>query len=80
MKMYVNGVVLAGAGIGSMSFGMFSYSYVNPEKLRPLEGYYIGSPELEDIALKVPALLKYLALLYLCLGSLGVALMAPAVI
>jgi hypothetical protein len=43
-KMYVNGVILAGSGIGSLTFGMISYAFLNPQKLKPLEGYYIGTP------------------------------------
>ena len=29
-KMIVNGVVLMGTGLGSVVFGLFSYSYLNP--------------------------------------------------
>jgi hypothetical protein len=29
-RMYVNGVVLTGAGLGSLIFGLFSYSFLNP--------------------------------------------------
>lgn len=45
-KMYVNGCILAGTGLGSIVFGLFSYNYLNPQKLHPMEGYYLGSPEL----------------------------------
>ena len=45
-KMYVNGVILIGTGSGSVVFGMFSYNYLNPNKLKPLLGYYTGTPEL----------------------------------
>jgi hypothetical protein len=45
-KMYVNGVILIGTGSGSVVFGMFSYSFLNPLKLKPLLGYYLGTPEL----------------------------------
>ena len=38
--MYVNGIVLIGTGIGSVVFGMFSYNYLNPNKLKPIHGYY----------------------------------------
>ena len=31
-KMYVNGLILVGTGIGSMVFGLFSYNYINPDK------------------------------------------------
>ncbi len=42
-KMYVNGVVLTGTGLGSLVFGLFSYSFLNPSKIPPLQGYYIGT-------------------------------------
>jgi hypothetical protein len=29
-RMYVNGVVLTGAGLGSLIFGLFSYNFLNP--------------------------------------------------
>jgi hypothetical protein len=29
-KMYVNGVILTGTGLGPCVFGLFSYSYLNP--------------------------------------------------
>lgn len=45
-KNYVNGAILVGTGSGSVVFGMFSYSYLNPNHLKPLLGYYVGSPEL----------------------------------
>lgn len=76
-KNYVNGCILIGTGSGSVVFGMFSYTFLNPERLKPLVGYYLGSPELEEIAMRVPTLLKLLALLYFCLGMLGIAMMAP---
>ena len=41
-KMYVNGVILIGTGLGSLVFGLFSYNFLNPEKIPPLEGYYYG--------------------------------------
>jgi hypothetical protein len=44
MKMYVNGVILIGTGSGSVVFGMFSYTYLNPDRLKPLQGYYLGTP------------------------------------
>ena len=42
-KMYVNGVILIGTGMGSVVFGLFSYSFLNPNKLSPQDGYYEGS-------------------------------------
>lgn len=53
-KMYVNGVVLTGTGMGSVVFGLFSYNFLNPDKVTPFQGYYLGSPEREAISLKVP--------------------------
>lgn len=43
-KNYVNGCLLIGTGSGSVVFGMFSYTYLNPNNLKPLLGYYLGSP------------------------------------
>jgi len=45
-KMYVNGCILAGTGLGSIVFGLFSYNYLNPLRLYPIDGYYLGTPEL----------------------------------
>lgn len=42
-KMYVNGVILTGTGLGPLVFGLFAYNFLNPNKLSPSEGYYIGS-------------------------------------
>jgi hypothetical protein len=42
-KMYVNGVILIGTGLGSLVFGLFSYDYLNPNQLSPLNGYYMGT-------------------------------------
>lgn len=41
--MYVNGVILIGTGMGSVVFGLFSYNYLNPDRLSPVNGYYSGS-------------------------------------
>lgn len=46
MKNYVNGTILVGTGSGSVVFGMFSYTYLNPNQLKPLLGYYLGTAEL----------------------------------
>ena len=46
MKMYVNGCIFAGTGLSSVVFSTFSYSYINPNKLKPIAGYYLGTPEL----------------------------------
>jgi hypothetical protein len=32
-----------GAGLGSLVFGLFSYSYLNPKDIAPINGYYAGS-------------------------------------
>ena len=53
-KMYVNGVILIGTGLGSVVFGLFSYNFLNPDKLAPVNGYYNGNAALEEIASKVP--------------------------
>ena len=53
-KMYVNGVILIGTGLGSVVFGLFSYNFLNPDKLAPVNGYYNGNTALEEIASKVP--------------------------
>lgn len=47
MKNYVNGCILVGTGSGSVVFGMFSFTYLNPSQLKPLAGYYLGSTDLE---------------------------------
>ena len=44
MKMYVNGCVLAGTGLGSVVFSNFAYNYLNPHKIKPIDGYYLGNP------------------------------------
>ena len=76
-KMYINGVILIGTGAGSVVFGNFSYAYLNPDKIRPLNGYYLGTQELEEIAELVPECLRWLSLLYLIIGLLGVLMIAP---
>ncbi len=45
--MIVNGIILMGTGLGSVVFGEFSYNYLNPNKIAPIKGYYVGTPELE---------------------------------
>lgn len=75
-KMYVNGVVLTGTGLGSLVFGLFSYNFLNPHKLPPQQGYYLGSSELQAIAQKVPECLRWLSLLYLACGLIGVLLLS----
>ena len=42
-NMYINGVILVGTGVGSVVFGYFSNSFLNPDKLKPLDGYYLGT-------------------------------------
>lgn len=39
---YVNGLILVGTGLGSAVFGIFSYNYLNPQKLSPQNGLYIA--------------------------------------
>jgi hypothetical protein len=75
-RMYVNGLILTGTGLGSVVFGEFSYNYLNPYKISPNRGYYIGTPELEEIAHKVPECLRWLSLLYLLIGLLGVLMIS----
>ncbi len=45
-KMYINGFILIGTGLGSVVFGEFSYNFLNPHDASPLDGYYIGTHEL----------------------------------
>jgi hypothetical protein len=78
--MYVNGCILTGTGLGSIVFSNFSYKYLNPNKIRPIDGYYIGTPELEELAALVPSLIRYLSLFYICMGFGSVAMMAPVMI
>lgn len=75
-RMYVNGVVLTGTGLGSVVFGLFSYNFLNPSKVAPNKGYYVGTTELENIAAKVPECLRWLSLLYLLIGMIGVFLLS----
>ena len=75
-KMYVNGIVLTGTGLGSVVFGLFSYNFLNPNKIAPVKGYYVGNVELEQIASKMPECLRWLALLFLVFGILGVLMMS----
>lgn len=42
-KTMVNGFILVGTGVGSLVFGMFSYNFLNPNKLPHNKGYYSGS-------------------------------------
>jgi len=46
-KMYVNGFILIGTGLGAVVFGEFSYNFINPDGVSPINGYYIGSPGVE---------------------------------
>lgn len=70
-KMYINGFILVGTGVGPLIFGMFSYSFLNPAKIPHNKGYYYGTPELEEIAARVPKCLRWLSLFYLVIGVLG---------
>lgn len=72
----VNGFILIGTGLGSAVFGIFSYNFLNPNKLSPQNGLYV-TPELSQIALKVPECIRYLSLFYLCLGLVGSLFMLP---
>lgn len=75
--MYINGGILIGAGLGPLVFGLFSYNFLNPDKLTPMDGYYEGTADLVAIAEKVPELLQILALMYLCIGLLGAIFLLP---
>ena len=44
--MYVNGTIITGIGGGSAIFGSFAYNFLNPLKVPPNLGYYIGNEEL----------------------------------
>jgi hypothetical protein len=70
-KIYVNGFILMGTGIGPLVFGEFSYNFINPEMLPYRNGYYVGTPELEAIAMRVPTCIRWLSLFYLLLGVVG---------
>jgi hypothetical protein len=39
-KLTGNGAILVGAGLGAVVFGLFSYTYLNPNNLSPINGYY----------------------------------------
>lgn len=53
-KLYVNGIILAGTGLGPVIFGQFSYNFINPHSLKPISGYYFGDPDLEALVQRVP--------------------------
>jgi len=76
-KMIVNGIILVGTGLGPVVFGLFSYNFLNPNRVSPLNGYYSGTQELEEIANKCPVLIKWLSLIYLGIGLLGVSMITP---
>ncbi len=80
MKMYVNGCIFAGTGFSSIVFGNFAFSYINPNKLKPIAGYYLGNSDLEALAMKVPSMLRYESLLFLSFGFLAIIMMAPAIL
>jgi hypothetical protein len=42
-KLIVNGTILVGTGLGSSIFGIFSYEFLNPDHLSPINGYYEGT-------------------------------------
>lgn len=42
--MYINGFILVGTGLGSVVFGQFSYNFLNPLDVSPINGYYLGTP------------------------------------
>ena len=58
---YVNGFILVGTGLGTAVFGPFCYEYLNPHYLSPVNGLYI-TPDLQEIAYRVPSLFRWLAL------------------
>lgn len=74
-RMYVNGFILTGTGIGPLIFGMFSYNSLNPNKVPHNKGYYYGSQELEEIAVRVPECLRWLSLFYIIIGIVGCLLL-----
>ncbi len=80
MKMYVNGCIFAGTGFSSIVFGNFAFSFINPNKLKPIGGYYLGNPDLEALAMKVPDMLRYEALLFLCFGFIAITMMSPIIL
>lgn len=41
--MYVNGVIIGGIGLGSIIYSPFAYRFLNPDKIAPKLGYYIGN-------------------------------------
>ena len=78
--MYVNGCILAGTGLGSIIFSNFSYSYLNPDHLKPINGYYIGNSELLEVAKQVPSLIRYLSLFYISMSLIAIGMMAPVML
>lgn len=76
-RMFVNGFVLIGTGLGSAIFGQFTYNYINPEKIPSNLGYYDGN--LEYIALRTPSCIRFLSLIYICLGLTASLLLRPVI-
>jgi hypothetical protein len=38
--MYIVGFILTAGGIAPAVFGQFSYNFINPDHIPPIEGYY----------------------------------------
>jgi hypothetical protein len=68
---------LIGTGLGPSIFGQFSYYFLNPNKLKPHNGYY--DQDLIYIAENVPTCIRYLSLMYLMIGLLGTFMLYPII-
>ena len=62
-------MVLCGFGFGGMVFGLFATLVVNPENLPDDD---------ERVFIKVPLMLRVMAILYLVVGIVGIILLFPA--
>ena len=76
-KMYINGFILTGFGLGSLVFGLVSYNFLNPDQVPTIAGYYSGNDLLIAIAHKVPELVRWLSSIFISTGYLGIAMMTP---
>jgi hypothetical protein len=77
-RIYLNRFTLIGTGLGTATFGQFSYLYLNSDKFAPHKGYYTGN--LQYIVEYVPELIRYLSLCCLIVGLLGVLFLLPGIL
>ena len=78
-KAKITGLVIGGYGLGSSVFSLIATAMINPDNegadVKEKDGGVTNHYFSEDIADNVPAALRYLALIYLCMASLGLMMM-----